>query len=115
MMEDFWPLNTSLFIVEYKLAKPLFAYFFLRTIDLDILNGGSAVPTLNRNDVHSLKTSLPPSELIDEFEIFIQPIFKKIQDNTNQIRTLEKLRDTLLPKLMSGEVRVQLAQVEAAI
>ena len=112
--DDFWALNTSLFIVEYKLANPLFAYFFLKTLDLAGLNGGSAVPTLNRNDVHSLETPLPPSELITEFERFSQPMFKKIKENTNQIRTLTRLRDTLLPKLMSGEVRVQLSQGEAA-
>ncbi|MFZ3138290.1 MAG: restriction endonuclease subunit S [Thermodesulfovibrionales bacterium] len=107
IMDDFWPLNTSLFIVEYKLAKPLFAYFFLKTLDLEGLNGGSAVPTLNRNDVHSLETTLPPLELIDRFESLTLPMFRKIKENRNQIQTLTGLRDSLLPKLMSGEVRVK--------
>jgi type I restriction enzyme S subunit len=107
IMDDFWPLNTSLFIVEYKLAKPLFAYSFLKTLDLEGLNGGSAVPTLNRNDVHSLETSLPPLELIDRFESVTQPMFCKIKENRNQIQTLARFRDTLLPKLMSGEVKVK--------
>ena len=108
IMDDFWPLNTSLFIVEYKLAKPLFAYYFLKTLDLEGLNGGSAVPTLNRNDVHSLEISLPPLELIDRFEGLTQPMFHKIKENRTQIETLTHLRDTLLPKLMSGEVTVML-------
>ena len=107
IMDDFWPLNTSLFIVEYKLAKPLFAYFFLETLDLEGLNGGSAVPTLNRNDVHSLEASLPPLELIDRFESLTQAMFRKVKENKNQIRTLTRLRDMLLPKLMSGKVRVK--------
>ena len=53
--EDFWPLNTSLFVSEFKRATPLFSYFFLKTLDLNSLNGGSAVPTLNRNNVHELE------------------------------------------------------------
>ena len=104
--EDFWPLNTSLFIVEYKIAKPLFAYFFLKTLDIISLNGGSAVPTLNRNDVHQIETQLPPIELVETFETNAKTYFQKIKSNTKQISTLTQLRDTLLPKLMSGEVRV---------
>jgi len=42
-------------------------------------------------------------------------LFNKIQQNQAQIRTLEKLRDTLLPKLMSWEVRVKLEQQEVSV
>ncbi len=104
--EDFWPLNTSLFIAEYYIAKPLFAYFILKTLDILSLNGGSAVPTLNRNDVHQLETKLPPIKLIEKFEVFSKTCFQKIKSNTSQINTLIQLRDMLLPKLMSGEVRI---------
>lgn len=104
--EDFWPLNTSLFIVEYKIAKPLFSYFFLKTMDIVSLNGGSAVPTLNRNDIHAIETQLPPKILVNEFEESTTPLFEKIKSNSQQIRTLTQLRDMLLPKLMSGEVRI---------
>lgn len=104
--EDFWPLNTSLFVVDYYLATPLFAYFLLKSLDLASLNAGSAVPTLNRNDVHLIETYLPPKELIDTFDTYAKILFQKIKSNTVQIRILTKLRDTLLPKLMSGEVRV---------
>lgn len=47
-------------------------------------------------------------ERINEFDRIVEPYFQKIKINLTQIRTLEKLRDTLLPKLMSGEVRVNL-------
>ena len=104
--EDFWPLNTSLYVKEFKLATPLFAYFFLSTLDLVTLNGGSAVPTLNRNDVHNIPTQLPPKPRIEEFEQVARSSYAKIKSNEKQIRTLSKLRDDLLPKLMSGEVRV---------
>jgi type I restriction enzyme S subunit len=49
---------------------------------------------------------LPPKKLLLQFDAKILSAFKKIRINQLQIRTLESLRDTLLPKLMSGEVRV---------
>lgn len=106
--EDYWPLNTSLYVSEFKRATPLFTFFFLKTLDLQSLNGGSAVPTLNRNNVHELETELPPEELIQKFEEIARTYFQKIKSNQTQIRTLTRTRDTLLPKLMSGEVRVKL-------
>jgi type I restriction enzyme S subunit len=51
---------------------------------------------------------LPPKHQQDKAIETIQPIYEKCWENDRQIRTLEKLRDTLLPKLMSGEVRVAL-------
>ena len=104
---NFWPLNTSLFIKEYKIGSPLFSYFFLKTLDLKTLNGGSAVPTLNRNDVHDLDTILPPKKVVEKFELIVSDYFKKIELNKEQISSLTRLRDALLPKLMSGEVRVK--------
>ncbi|OAI24523.1 hypothetical protein A1355_20480 [Methylomonas koyamae] len=114
IQDDFWPLNTSLYIKEFKKGTPLFSYFFLKTMDLESFNAGSAVPTLNRNHVHESSISIPPDKLIKEFEFHMMPNFKKLRANEIQIRTLEKLRDNLLPKLMSGEVRVSYEQGEFA-
>lgn len=104
--DDFWPLNTSLYIKEYKRSTPLFAYFFLKRIDLLNFNSGSAVPTLNRNHIHRYAVLIPPEYLIKKFDKLAQAFFQKIKINQTQIRTLENLRDTLLPKLMNGEIRV---------
>jgi len=106
IQEDYWPLNTSLFIKEFKNSSPLHSYFVLKTIDLKSFNAGSAVPTLNRNHLHEFPVEIPPLNLISKFDKFAIPLFKKINQNKSQIRTLTALRDTLLPKLMSGEVRV---------
>lgn len=106
VQEDFWPLNTSLYVKEFKRGTPLFTYLFLKKMDLPAFNAGSAVPTLNRNHVHAHTVSLPPNELIARFESTVEPLFCKAHRNDAQISSLEKLRDTLLPKLMSGEVRV---------
>ncbi len=106
--KDFWPLNTALYVSEFRIGTPLFSYFLLKSTDLEGLNGGSAVPTLNRNDVHSIETSLPNKEEIYFFESQCSSFYEKIDRNTIHIHSLGKVRDTLLPKLMSGEVRVRL-------
>ena len=106
--EDFWPLNTSLYVSAFRKGSPLFCYFFLKSLELERLNAGSAVPTLNRNHVHELPVSIPPDAVIKRFEETCVGFFTKIDLNRKQIKTLESLRDTLLPKLMSGEVRVAL-------
>lgn len=104
--EDFWPLNTSLWIKEFKLAKPAYAYYLLRTLDFALFNAGSAVPTLNRNHVHNLKLLIPPSWLISRFEDFAMPLLEKVYANETESISLANLRDSLLPKLMSGELSV---------
>ena len=113
-LEKSWPLNTTLFIKEFKLGTLVFSYFYLKYLDLESFNAGSAVPSLNRNHVHGLEIQLPPSQLIKEYEEIAQDWMLKVKANKHQIQTLENLRDTLLPKLMSGEVRVQYQTEEVA-
>jgi type I restriction enzyme S subunit len=107
VFDNFWPLNTSLFISEYRRSTPLYAYFLLKSLNLETLNGGSAVPTLNRNHVHSLPVDIPSKDKMVSFETISQSFFSKIENNIKQIRSLTQLRDTLLPRLMSGEIKVK--------
>jgi type I restriction enzyme S subunit len=65
---NFWPLNTSLWVKEFRHSRPAYAFHLLGGLDFALFNAGSAVPTLNRNHVHTLPTLLPPMELIDAFE-----------------------------------------------
>jgi len=110
VQEDFWPLNTTLWVKEFRHSRPHFAYFLLKRIDFSRFNAGSAVPTLNRNHIHSLKVVVPPMELIERFETIAKPMFQLIRKNEFQMETLGSLRDTLLPKLLSGELRVKDAE-----
>jgi len=64
-------------------------------------------PNLSLGEISDTKIKLPPKEKLDKFELVGQSIQNKINLNNNLIQQLETLRDTLLPKLMSGEVRVQ--------
>ena len=83
-----------------------YEYFLLKSIDFAEMNSDSAVPGLNRNIALSTEIKTVPFNKIQEFNVICSDFYKKIRLNINQIQTLEKLRNTLLPKLMSGEVRV---------
>ncbi len=58
--EDFWPLNTTLFVSDFKGNDPLFISYMLRTIDFASHSGKSGVPGVNRNDLHGLDVIVPP-------------------------------------------------------
>ncbi len=105
--ESFYPIDTTFYITNNrKRSNLLFDYFLLKQLNLADMNTDSAVPGLNRGNAESIEISIPPVKLITEFESFIEPKFSKIKSNQTQIHTLIALRDTLLPKLMSREVRV---------
>ncbi|WP_422017578.1 restriction endonuclease subunit S [Reyranella sp.] len=108
--EDFWPLNTSLWVREFRRATPSFAYFYLCGIDFAAFNAGSAVPTLNRNHVHGLSTVLPPDSLVKKFDETVMPLLRLQENNRLETKVVGDTRDFLLPKLMSGEVRLKDAE-----
>lgn len=54
-----WSHNTTLYVKEFKGTDPVFIYYFLKTLDLGSYAGGSAVPTLNRNHIHTLPVKVP--------------------------------------------------------
>lgn len=108
--DDFWPLNTSLWVKEFRHSTPAYAFHLLYGLDFGLFNAGSAVPTLNRNHVHNLPTLLPPMGLIRAFECIAATSLKRQKHNDDQSQTVACLRDTLLPKLISGELRVKDAE-----
>jgi len=84
-----------------------FVYFLLKTAHLEDLNVGSTQPLIRQSDVKQIEISIPPITILERFSAQTQILFAKIDINQSQICTLAALRDTLLPKLMSGEVRVR--------
>ncbi len=87
-----------------------FVYCFFneqRNMDF-ILNTaqGSAQPNISASEIMSAPVAFPPKPIMDSFEIFVDPSFRKIIQNQKETETLTKLRDTLLPQLISGKVRV---------
>jgi type I restriction enzyme, S subunit len=71
-------------------------------------SGGTRMPRTDWGSLKNYPISIPDIKIINRFNKLALPSIEKITSNLKQIHTLEKLRDTLLPKLMSGEVRVAL-------
>ena len=93
-----------------------FVYLLLAYIvdELSAAAYGSVFDTITTRTFEDVEIKLPSMDFIAQFESEIAPLFEKKLNNVEQIQTLENLRDTLLPKLMSGEVRVQYQTEEVA-
>ena len=71
---------------------------------------GTTVLHLSKNAFPSFECAFPDEELIAEFEKIVSPLFERTVQNVKESRVLTKLRDTLLPKLISGELRISEAE-----
>jgi len=105
--QDFWPHNTSLWVTNFKGNDPKFVFFLFIKVGLERFATGSGVPTLNRNDVHAFKVSIPPS--IDEQTA----IATVLSDMDAELTALEQQRDKtralkqgMLQELLTGRIRL---------
>lgn len=84
-------------------------------VSLQVLNNssnGTIFKNLNQKLLGSLKTIVPDYRTLDIFDGLIEILLKKIECNNNEINVIKTLRDTLLPKLMSGQIRVAMKEGE---
>ncbi|MCO5230399.1 MAG: restriction endonuclease subunit S [Chitinophagales bacterium] len=96
-------------IIDDKGFPKEFIYLWLKT-NIDIVHSfsnGSTFMEISKSAFKSIQLNIPPNDILKKFQQLITPLFQKIKTNQTQIRTLIALRDTLLPKLMSGEVKVE--------
>ncbi len=103
---DYWPLNTALYVADFKGHHPLVLFHLLKFLLRDVSSQKAAVPGVDRNVLHTIPVVWPPARLQHAF-------LEVVCDNHHQIRVLtemnEKLvqaRDLLLPRLMSGAIAV---------
>ena len=104
--EPFWSVDT-MFYTEMKrpnIAKYIF--IFLSDQNLESLNAGSAVPSMTTDILNAMKILIPDDDVLTEFEDIAAPIYRKITDNTRENKELASIRDSLLPRLMSGDLEV---------
>jgi type I restriction enzyme S subunit len=104
--EDFWPLNTSLWVKEFRGVTPLVAYFMLQELGLSQFNSGASVPTLDRKVVHPMPAIIPPTQVQAEFEAVAAPMFSQVRTLTQAANKARQARDALLPRLISGALAV---------
>lgn len=107
----FFPIDTVFYV---KSRKPLtYCYLLLKTLGLDSMNTDAAVPGLNRENVYRLLVTEPPENILAAFDDIASVLRASMDENDQQAQTLAALRDTLLPRLISGQLR--LPEAEALI
>lgn len=109
VQEAFWPLNTALWVKEFRQAEPLYAYYVLSSLDLKQFNSGAAVPTLNRNDIHGIDTLIPPGPLQKRFQEIVGAMFTQTRTLELQGQNLRRTRELLLSRLLSGQIALTAA------
>lgn len=105
---DFFPIDTTFYVLPKGECNSFYFLFYaLRGHDLASLGADSAVPGLNRNLVYMSDQLVPTTAVLQAFDKYVRPMFERIQKGSEQSRSLAALRDTLLPKLISGELRLR--------
>ncbi|MBS0368373.1 MAG: restriction endonuclease subunit S [Proteobacteria bacterium] len=108
----FWASDNVLVISPLRAETFAFVLHWMRTIDVHTLNRGSTQPLLTQRDLGAQLGVIPPSEVISEFESVVSCFYAQMKGQESQAQTLSTLRDTLLPRLISGQLRLPEAQAE---
>lgn len=92
---NYWPHNTSLYVKDFKGNNPRFVYYFLIFFGTKSSGGGSAVPTLNRNNLNILDVSIPDLHIQKRISNILSTYDDLIENNQKQIKLLEEAAQRL--------------------
>lgn len=101
--EKSWPSDNTL-VIQSEYYE--YTYQILKNIDYQSLNIGSTQPLITQTDIKKYKIVFPKNNLLRDFEKRIGCLFQLINKNEEENKILSRIRDKLLPKLLSGEIRV---------
>jgi type I restriction enzyme S subunit len=104
----FWVSNHTHVLQARRPYSNFLIWCYLRQKNIDEIVTGAVQPKINQANLKSLGFPFAPLSVVSRFVDATEPLHKKIMLNVAQLNVLEKLRNTLLPKLMSGEVRMRL-------
>ena len=96
-----WTHNTSLYVKQIYEAEPLWVFYLLKNLNYDGFVGGSAVPTLNRNDVQAYGIAIPPLELQKSFSQKVMSLIYCKEGNLSEIEKLQELQKIILTTMSS--------------
>ncbi len=94
----YWPLNTTLFVDDFKGNDPRYIYYFLQTLSFEKFGQKSAVPGLNRNELHQITVRVPDFNRQKEIAKTLSSLDSKISLLRQQNQTLEELAQTLFKR-----------------
>lgn len=92
---EFWPLNTTLYVKDYKGNYPKYVFYFLQLMHLENFNSGAGVPTLNQNHLHKLKIKIPPVQEQKKIAAVLSAYDDLIENNKRRIALLEKMAEEI--------------------
>lgn len=101
--EKCWPSDNTL-VIESRYYN--YVYQLLKGIDYSAINRGSTQPLITQTDVKNTDVIIAPENVLKEYESITSTLFSKHRANIKENSRLSTLRDTLLPRLMSGELEV---------
>ena len=109
MVEDKCSIGQGVAAIRHKTGNRSYTYYamlFLQNIFSRYEAEGTVFGSINKTDFQTLSQLRPSNGIIEAFERLVYPLDQSIENNENESRTLAQTRDTLLPKLLSGEIRV---------
>jgi type I restriction enzyme, S subunit len=101
----FFVIDTAFYLEPRVNLELRWAYYVLQREDINAMDSGSAIPSTSRGDFYALPVLTPPYPVQARFVEFLAPMWSKQAANEVESEVLTSLRDALLPKLLSGEVR----------
>jgi type I restriction enzyme S subunit len=105
-----WINNNASLIRQREEISGEWLLLCLRNINMEVIKKGAAQPFVSNSDIAAVKVLLPSHSILDRFQDMIRPVFLTIESNQTESRDLANLRDTLLPKLLSGEISAPAAE-----
>lgn len=106
----FFVIDTAFYVEPKKPLELRWAYYEMLRQDINNMDSGSAIPSTSREDFYDLPVVEPPIESQQAFVQALRPCWTRQARNNGEAHTLAALRDTMLPKLISGELRVKEAE-----
>lgn len=100
--------NEAIAQINSDMFSPEFIYTYLKTYNWNGLGSTSSIATaINSKIIREMEILIPENEVENHFREVVKPIFKKIKSTSQEIETLSQIRDSLLPKLMTGKIEIK--------
>jgi len=103
----FWSVDTMFYTIIKSQFLQKYLFYLLKSLNLASRNVGSAVPSLTTEVLNKIEIVIPDNKTLKAFELLVSSFYSKLDENNNQIKSLTQIRDSLLPKLMTGKIEIK--------
>ncbi len=104
--EAFWTVDTMFYTIPKKSNILKYLYMKLKRIDFNKMNVGTSIPSNSTSQLNKLKIVIPTDEILSRFDGIMSSLLQELMHSQKESKGLATLRDSLLPKLMSGQIKV---------